>query len=70
MQLNYADSRTEVEREKIGREMVQKCGYLLLAILVIGGILSKKAYLDEWTVVNKDIDSYLGKEGSDGNNDI
>nr|XP_027118205.1 probable disease resistance protein At1g58602 [Coffea arabica] len=63
--VNPQDSRTEVEREKIGREMVQKCGYLLLAILVIGGILSKKAYLDEWTVVNKDIDSYLGKEGSD-----
>ncbi|XP_071940155.1 probable disease resistance RPP8-like protein 2 [Coffea arabica] len=44
--------------------MVQKCGYLPLAISVIREILRKKASLDEWTVVNKDIDSYLGKEGS------
>ncbi|XP_071940154.1 disease resistance protein RPH8A-like [Coffea arabica] len=50
--------------------MVHKCGYLPLAISAVGRILSKKASLDEWTVVNKDIDSYLGREGFDGNRGI
>ncbi|XP_047951043.1 putative disease resistance protein At1g50180 [Salvia hispanica] len=41
--------------EKIGKEMVRKCGYLPLAISLLGGVLRKKSSIVEWELVNKDI---------------
>ena len=35
--------------------MVEKCGYLPLAISLLGGVLRKKNTMDEWELVNKDI---------------
>ena len=35
--------------------MVRKCGYLPLAISLLGGVLRKKSSIVEWELVNKDI---------------
>ena len=50
--------------ERIGREMVSKCGYLPLAISVLGGILSEKKYVDEWDSLNKKINVNMRAQGS------
>ncbi|EYU31736.1 hypothetical protein ABFS82_07G059900 [Erythranthe guttata] len=50
--------------EAIGRQMVQKCGRLPLAITVLGGILREKSTPSEWQKVNEDVDSYL-KRGNE-----
>jgi hypothetical protein len=54
-----ADSSVQAEKEKLGKQMVCKCGYLPVAISLIGGILRKKVALEEWEKVNRHIDSYL-----------
>ncbi|XP_047979544.1 putative disease resistance protein At1g50180 [Salvia hispanica] len=41
--------------EKIGREMVAKCGNLPLAISLLGGILSNKKSSAEWRLVNENL---------------
>ncbi|XP_047979546.1 putative disease resistance protein At1g50180 [Salvia hispanica] len=41
--------------EKIGREMVAKCGNLPLAISLLGGILSNKKSSAEWKLVNENL---------------
>ncbi|KAI3887092.1 hypothetical protein MKW92_028288 [Papaver armeniacum] len=48
--------------EKLGREMVRKCGGLPLAICVLGGILAtRRAEIKEWEYVNRDISSHINK---------
>ncbi|PON54385.1 NB-ARC domain, LRR domain containing protein [Trema orientale] len=49
------------EFEKLGKEMVKKCGGLPLAIVVLGGLLRTKNSLDEWKEVQKDVNSHLNK---------
>ncbi|CAI9109021.1 OLC1v1008751C3 [Oldenlandia corymbosa var. corymbosa] len=56
------------KRQLRGREIVQKCGYLPLAISVIGGVLSERDSLDAWEIVNKDMDLYL-KRGKNNEGD-
>ena len=46
------------ELKKLGREMVQKCNGLPLAIIVLGGILSKKKP-QEWHGVRNHLWRYL-----------
>ncbi|XP_047949519.1 putative disease resistance protein At1g50180 [Salvia hispanica] len=41
--------------ETIGKEMVQKCGYLPLAISLLGGVLRVKKSIVEWESVNEHI---------------
>ncbi|XP_030943212.1 putative disease resistance protein At1g50180 [Quercus lobata] len=48
--------------EKIGKEMIEYCGGLPLAITVLGGLLATKQTLDEWEDVLKHIKSYIFKE--------
>ncbi|XP_047953822.1 probable disease resistance protein At1g58602 [Salvia hispanica] len=52
---NIPDFASEEEFEKIGKEMVQKCGYLPLAICLLGGVLREKTSIIEWESVNEDI---------------
>ncbi|KAL3533906.1 hypothetical protein ACH5RR_007427, partial [Cinchona calisaya] len=52
------------ELEKLGKEMVQYCGGLPLAVIVLGGILASKKSLEDWEAVKKNIKAYLGR----GNN--
>ncbi|KAK6138531.1 hypothetical protein DH2020_027734 [Rehmannia glutinosa] len=47
--------------QKVGKEMVCKCGYLPLVISLLGGILSKRKSLKEWETVNQNINAYLYK---------
>ncbi|KAK0601021.1 hypothetical protein LWI29_020639 [Acer saccharum] len=51
------------ELKTLGMEMVQKCGGLPLAIIVLGGLLSKKTKPREWKVVREHIWQDL-KKGS------
>ncbi|XP_074332109.1 putative disease resistance protein At1g50180 [Apium graveolens] len=54
------ETRTVPEIEDIGRNMVQKCQGLPLAISTIGGILKGKV-LRDWELINKDISQYLSR---------
>nr|KYP59320.1 Putative disease resistance protein At1g50180 family [Cajanus cajan] len=47
------------EKEKLGREMVGRCGGLPLAIIVLAGLLASKPTLYEWNTVRQNINSYL-----------
>ncbi|XP_047950140.1 probable disease resistance protein At1g58602 [Salvia hispanica] len=52
---NIPDFALEERFEKIGKEMVQKCGYLPLAISLLGGVLREKKSIVEWESVNEHI---------------
>ncbi|XP_047946831.1 probable disease resistance protein At1g58390 [Salvia hispanica] len=52
---NIPDLALEERFEKIGKEMVQKCGYLPLAISLLGGVLREKKSIIEWESVNEHI---------------
>ncbi|CDP21619.1 unnamed protein product, partial [Coffea canephora] len=55
--------------EDLGKKMLNNCGGLPLAVVVLGGILRTKKTLKEWNEVHENIKSYLdrgekiGKEG-------
>ncbi|KAL5833743.1 hypothetical protein ACOSQ3_017417 [Xanthoceras sorbifolium] len=50
----FQNLNSDEELEKLGKEMVQKCGGLPLAIIVLGGLLSTKRP-QEWRVVRDHI---------------
>ncbi|XP_042006742.1 putative disease resistance protein At1g50180 isoform X2 [Salvia splendens] len=52
---NIPDFASEERLKKIGKEMVHKCGYLPLAISLLGGVLRKKNSIIEWELVNENI---------------
>ncbi|XP_015577888.2 putative disease resistance protein At1g50180 [Ricinus communis] len=45
------------EFEKLGREMVKKCGALPLAVVVLGGLLATKKTLKEWEIVQRSVNA-------------
>ncbi|PPS12289.1 hypothetical protein GOBAR_AA08366 [Gossypium barbadense] len=47
------------EFEKLGKEMVKKCGGLPLAIVVLGCLLATKQSLAQWEMVHKNIHGHL-----------
>nr|XP_048326684.1 disease resistance RPP8-like protein 3 [Ziziphus jujuba var. spinosa] len=49
------------EYENLGKEMAKKCAGLPLAVVVLGGLLSRKATLEEWKKVMRDVNSNLNK---------
>ncbi|GMN73293.1 hypothetical protein TIFTF001_055711, partial [Ficus carica] len=49
------------EFEKLGKDMLRKCGGLPLAIVVLGGMLSTKTSLEGWKKVQRDVNSHLSK---------
>ena len=51
-----------LEFESLGKEMVQKCGGLPLAIVVLGGLLRTKNSLEGWKKVQKDVSSRVSKQ--------
>nr|POE79094.1 putative disease resistance protein [Quercus suber] len=63
--VGFADFVTNANKpniEKLGKEMVEYCGGLPLAITVLGGALAAKQTQDEWEDVLKHIKSYIFKE--------
>ncbi|XP_058723298.1 putative disease resistance protein At1g50180 [Vicia villosa] len=55
------DSSITTEMEKLGREMVGRCGGLPLAIIVLGGLLASKPSFYEWDTVRQNINTHLRK---------
>lgn len=47
--------------EEIGREIVERCAGLPLAIIVIGGLLSRKKRLNEWERILNNMDSHFAR---------
>lgn len=56
------DFTINIEKEKLGREMVGRCAGLPLAIIVLGGLLATKPTLEYWDTVRQNINSYLRRE--------
>ncbi|KAJ9704355.1 hypothetical protein PVL29_002771 [Vitis rotundifolia] len=52
--------------KEFGEEMVDKCNGLPLAIVVLGGLLSRNMSHTEWKKVHDNISAYLAKEGQMG----
>ncbi|OMO52242.1 Disease resistance protein [Corchorus olitorius] len=48
--------------EEIGKEIVAKCDGLPLAIIVVGGLLSRKRNLGEWRKVLSNLNSYFARD--------
>ncbi|KAM7486579.1 hypothetical protein LguiA_002588 [Lonicera macranthoides] len=57
--------RVETQMEKEGREMLQPCGGVPLAIVVLGGLLANRHTLNEWEGVHYSLGRYLMGEGID-----
>ncbi|XP_057781314.1 putative disease resistance protein At1g50180 [Salvia miltiorrhiza] len=62
---NIPEFALEENFEKIGKEMVQKCGYLPLAISLLGGVLRMKNSMMEWELVNEDIKDFIYRDESE-----
>ncbi|KAL4616009.1 hypothetical protein ACB092_07G168400 [Castanea dentata] len=56
------DSVTKTYMENCGKEMIEYCGGLPLAITVLGGLLATKQTREEWEDVLKHVKSYLHEE--------
>ncbi|XP_057773904.1 putative disease resistance protein At1g50180 [Salvia miltiorrhiza] len=59
---NIPEFALEENFEEIGKEMVQKCGYLPLAISLLGGVLRVKNSMMEWELVNRDIKEFIYRD--------
>ncbi|XAR48922.1 hypothetical protein NMG60_11031911 [Bertholletia excelsa] len=53
------DLKLDGDRKKLGKQMVQHCKGLPLAIAVLGGLLKEKHTLMEWEQVHRNMGSYL-----------
>ncbi|XP_057781230.1 putative disease resistance protein At1g50180 [Salvia miltiorrhiza] len=62
---NIPEFALEENFEKIGKEMVQKCGYLPLAISLLGGVLRMKNSMKDWELVNEDIKDFIYRDESE-----
>ncbi|XVF78594.1 hypothetical protein PTKIN_Ptkin14bG0146900 [Pterospermum kingtungense] len=66
----FPDYRAEGRTEELGKKMVKRCGGLPLAIIVLGGILSKKNSLNEWQRVYENVKSYLKRGKGQGIDEV
>ncbi|CAH8256740.1 unnamed protein product [Arabidopsis lyrata] len=58
------------EMEEMGKQMINHCGGLPLAVKVLGGLLSTKYTLHDWKRLSKNITSHIvGKTDFNDNND-
>ncbi|KAH6767815.1 hypothetical protein C2S52_018798 [Perilla frutescens var. hirtella] len=55
----------DFQLDEIGKEMVKKCGYLPLAISLIGGLLSKRKSMAELMLMKENVSAYVYR--GDGN---
>lgn len=52
------DPKNQVEVERVGKEIVDRCAGLPQAIVLLGGILTTKSTITEWKMVHQNLDSY------------
>ena len=65
--LDHVDAeRYPPDLEQFGREMVDKCNGLPLAIVVLGGLLSRNMSHTQWRKVHDNVNAFLDKEGQMG----
>ncbi|KAM3743334.1 hypothetical protein ACB098_07G136900 [Castanea mollissima] len=57
-----SDSETKTYMKRLGKEMIEYCGGLPLAITVLGGLLATKQTREEWEDVHKHVKSYLHEQ--------
>ncbi|OMO94806.1 Disease resistance protein [Corchorus capsularis] len=60
--IQSADSHRSPRLEEIGKEIVEKCAGLPLAIIVMGGLLSTKKSLAEWKRVLSNMSSFFAQD--------
>ena len=60
--VGFPDSETKTYMKKLGKEMIENCGGLPLAITVLGGLLATKQTREGWEDVHKHVKSYLHGE--------
>ncbi|OMO76022.1 NB-ARC domain-containing protein [Corchorus olitorius] len=58
------DGGIEPKFEKLGKDMVKKCGGLPLAIVVLGGLLATKRSVADWEMVQRRFNADLNKYGA------
>ncbi|THG10204.1 putative disease resistance protein At1g50180 [Camellia sinensis] len=61
-----ADFKVDTRMEMLVREMVERCGGLPLAIVVLGGILVTKHTWSEWEIVHQNLNLFLRRGKSRG----
>ncbi|KAE8674463.1 CC-NBS-LRR class disease resistance protein [Hibiscus syriacus] len=54
------------DKKELGKVIVEQCGGLPLAIVVLGGILATKSSLNEWQRVSENIKSYMNRSKGQG----
>ncbi|XP_021286365.1 disease susceptibility protein LOV1-like [Herrania umbratica] len=54
----------EEKMEELGKDMVEQCAGLPLAIVVLGGVLVTKHSLNDWQIVHENLKSYIRKDRS------
>nr|XP_011469575.1 PREDICTED: probable disease resistance RPP8-like protein 2 isoform X2 [Fragaria vesca subsp. vesca] len=47
------------QKEVLGMKMVERCGGLPLAVIVLAGLLARKNTVEEWLTVSEDVEAYL-----------
>ncbi|PRQ23776.1 putative P-loop containing nucleoside triphosphate hydrolase, leucine-rich repeat domain, L [Rosa chinensis] len=65
---NNPDFTVGEVKENLGKEIVEKCDGLPLAIVVLGGLLATKESVHDWERMNEDVPYFL--QQSDGHNNI
>ncbi|XP_059286568.1 probable disease resistance protein At1g58602 [Lycium ferocissimum] len=60
--VNTPDLNIDLELERLGKEMVNKCGGLPLAIIVIAGLLARRPKIDEWRRTSQNLNFRMSGE--------
>ncbi|KAI3861480.1 hypothetical protein MKW98_000432 [Papaver atlanticum] len=62
LRTNTAETNISPGLQKIGREMVRKCGGLPLRVTVLGGLLTtKKTDITEWEIVQRNMNTHMNR---------
>ncbi|CAN4104527.1 unnamed protein product [Withania somnifera] len=60
--VNTPDLEIDLELERLGKEMVRKCGGLPLAIIVLAGLLARRPKIDEWRRTYQNLNQHMSGE--------
>ncbi|PRQ58283.1 putative P-loop containing nucleoside triphosphate hydrolase, leucine-rich repeat domain, L [Rosa chinensis] len=63
-EMDDTNSQIYSKKEELGKNMLQHCAGLPLAIIVLAGLLARKDTIDEWETVHKNVNVYI-RRGTD-----